>query len=749
MRVGVHWMVRMARKIGWVGRYRHVVLAKSSADEFSTDGDGELPGIPRCADGEPVPAALFDPDFYVQTFPAAQNAEITPREHFARHGRMAGAPPSIGAARIAPAIELRARISATPMDDLLKLLPRGHRGRARSSWLWDRLRSCIHPSFYAAQWEKDDPDAWVEGDLDDAMAHFLAVGVWRGARVCSLFHEEWYRRELDLLGFPAPEPGQPAFFHWLVLGWKWRVVPTPMFDESFYADSYPSLGHPWKFLHYLRSGCYEAQRVPTPFGKMHDGTLVPDAQESQFPLHLPRMMKDEEPAVLRQTSALEASLSAAMTGLRGLASPKMRELVEKAGTIEPLIHQPNRARRATYLPHVHPKLRLMNCMESVRRSVSVGHVDTVVLAPHCRMAGSARVTGELTRALRAAYPEQSVLVVTTDLSDFERPDWFDSRAQIFDLNAHLKDLAREQRLAVLLDVLRGLTPSRVVNVNSRLGWDLLQVYGRQLSAMTVLGTYLFTWDLDARGHRAGYPIREFQDCFPHLDWVLLDNDSLKQELVARYLMPGPLRDRLVVARTPVSATELDVSAVFQSRRERGLPLRAIWAGRFDRQKRFDLALALAERMPEIELHVWGKPVLGGLEVDLERLPHNVYLHGTFHHFDDLPLHETDLLLYTSEWDGMPTILLDAATRGMAVLASEVGGVGELVTEETGFPVKDALSVGAYEEVLRRMSAEPHEVTLRARRLRQRVAEQYHPRQFLSTIRNLEELQRGDKNWMSP
>jgi glycosyltransferase involved in cell wall biosynthesis len=73
--------------------------------------------------------------------------------------------------------------------------------------------------------------------------------------------------------------------------------------------------------------------------------------------------------------------------------------------------------------------------------------------------------------------------------------------------------------------------------------------------------------------------------------------------------------------------------------------------------------------------------------------------------------------------------MDCGSRGIPVLASRVGGVGEIIDESTGWPVDDALSPGAYIDVLETMIRNPSEVSRRAAALRSRVKTMFSSQQY--------------------
>lgn len=723
--------------------------AEKKPVEEPTDGTASrsatstLPGIPREADGERVPNGLFDAAFYSATYPDAAASGLTMREHYAQIGRAAGYAPSLGATYLAEAIRQRATVSSTPMADILELFPNGQRHRLKEGRIWERLRSSTHPRFYAAQL----PAAEVpEGgfDLEGAVAHFLAHGAHLGARIGALFNPDWYVERFRATGEEVPSDARP-FFHWLTLGWRAHVVPTPLFDEEYYVTRHPAAARrsSWAFAHYLRVGCYQSRWIPSPGAYTH-GVVDPDAATDRSPLLLREALHRADEYDLTRTSWLEEGTLALLEKGSRLRSPRMQELIAKAAAIEPLIHHhPPGERALRYPPHRHPLLLLKDRCEDVRRRLGITHVDTVMLVPQARATGSTRVAAELSRALRAVDPDASVLVVATDAAELDRRDWFDPSVRVLDVAGDLQDLEFRHQLAMVLDVVRGLTPRRIINVNSKLGWELFTAYGRQLSAAASLGAYLFTWDLDADGHRRGYPIRAFQHNVDQLDWVLLDNDALRQELVDRYGMPESARRRLVVAKTPLAVSDVDLSGTFATRRLQGRPLRALWAGRMDRQKRFDVVIELARLRPDLEIWAWGAPVLGG-GPDLEDLPSNIVLKGVYASFDDLPLREVDLMLYTSEWDGIPTILLDGAQRGLPVVASAVGGVPEVLDESTGYLVSDALDPKAYLVAIDRLVGDPQDATARSSAARARITEEFSDDRYFAAVRSALDLPRRQR-----
>ncbi|WP_183093439.1 glycosyltransferase family 4 protein [Nocardioides stalactiti] len=594
----------------------------------------------------------------------------------------------------------------------------------------ERLGWCAHPRLYLAQLTPDERAVLgEEPGVDAVVGHFLATGAAAGLRVSAFFNPEWYDERLAERDLAVPD-GEVPFLHWLTVGWDHRIVPTPLFDEAWYLEHHPALrSHPrWVLHHYLTRGCYQPSSQPSPAGRHHDGLADEDAAKRQDPLLLPSLLHRADEHDLRRTSWLEEGVRAVLDRRRRLEDPVLVEMVARAAALEPGIHGPLRAEQPTQVvPHAHPAVRRADEVAAARHALGLGpgdSIDTVVLVPHCRMSGAARISAVVTQAVRATAGPGSVAVVATDLPVFERPHLFPEDVPVLDLTRHLTGLPQPARRDVLLSLLRSVGARRVVIVNSLLGWQLAAEAGAEVAAELDLGAYLFTWEVDEHGHRYGYPVGPLQQSLAHFAWVLFDSETLRTELVERYLMPAVTRERLHFLPTPLADASVDVTGVFERRRASGLPLTALWAGRFDRQKRFDLVVEVARRMPDLRIEAWGKPVLQDIDLDPAHLPPNITLRGVYDGFHTLPLDEVDLLLYTSGWDGIPNVVLEGAQSGLPIVASAVGGVPEVITPTTGHPVEAVDDPDAYVAAIQDLLADPAAATERTRRLRAEVHERF-------------------------
>lgn len=132
------------------------------------------------------------------------------------------------------------------------------------------------------------------------------------------------------------------------------------------------------------------------------------------------------------------------------------------------------------------------------------------------------------------------------------------------------------------------------------------------------------------------------------------------------------------------------------------PQRVLWASRLDYQKNPNVVFDIARRLPEVQFDVFGRQVLSDVQVNWDKAPPNVTYRGEFFAFGKLPLQDYKVFLYTSLFDGMPNILLEAASHGMPIISSPVGGIPEFLADGAGLMVRDAHDVDGYVACIREL-----------------------------------------------
>jgi glycosyltransferase involved in cell wall biosynthesis len=322
--------------------------------------------------------------------------------------------------------------------------------------------------------------------------------------------------------------------------------------------------------------------------------------------------------------------------------------------------------------------------------------DTIICAPWIRMGGSDYIAGQLAHSLRRLLPGEKILFLRTETEHLERPEWLPGDIDNVDLSDLLAQCDQRSAEFLLYVMFIGLRPKRIVNINSLKCWHVFRRFGERLANFLNLYAYLFCWDLTETGVRGGYPGEFYPATGGFLSAIFTDSLFLKMELTRLYAVPPSLESKIVPLFTPAysyaDATPPAAPAIGSMDIQKR-PV-VLWAGRLDRQKRFDLVLDIAAKMPQVDFLCWGQPVLDG-PTEPYTCPPNVVLKPAFRSLDEIPWADASVWLFTSAWEGTPTMLIQVALKGVPVVASAVGGVSELINDDTGWPVRSINDVDAY------------------------------------------------------
>jgi glycosyltransferase involved in cell wall biosynthesis len=666
------------------------------------------------------PNETFSTEFYVSQVPFLRQIDMCPFVHFEQEGRTRGLPGnSAEAARERDA--RRAENSRMDAD---------WRGRV-ASFLRGigldtaHLNDGIFSRFvlYLFDAEAYRLRRFPDEELSEAelITRYLAFDYRVGKPPGPLFDEAYYvaqasRRRMVLF------PGETPFSHWLRLGINAEILPSAVFDSQSYLElnkdltTYPN----WLFEHWVAHGIGENRqfdqnmRVAANFiGKASSretGTRAFVREISRSPAAHTELARMRE---FRTSAAFETVVQHALD-----IDPEVGDVTGTTLSLCAPFFDEDYA-RFLELVSLLPKRRF----------------ESVVLMPFCKLGGADYVAGVLSTSVLELGGD--VLILRTELPDWERPDWFSPEVLTLDISAAVTAFASPLRARALYELLRHIGPQRVFNVNSRLAFETFEQFGERLRRQTDLFAYYFCADRTVSGIEAGYPVQYFANLLPCMRGVMLDSWFLSTTLTKRFSLTSRQADKLHVMYTPTDTRpggEPLVEAQIASQETRERPL-VLWAGRFDRQKRFDFLVAIARAMPQVDFECWGKAVLDQ-PPNLADLPSNLIVHGPFLLYSDLPLANSDGWLYTAEWDGIPTILVELAARGIPIVASAVGGVPEVIDSSTGWPIPPDATCGDYVAAIDNMLADPEERRRRAVALQVRLHHQHSRSEYLAKLMDL-------------
>jgi glycosyltransferase involved in cell wall biosynthesis len=401
-----------------------------------------------------------------------------------------------------------------------------------------------------------------------------------------------------------------------------------------------------------------------------------------------------------------------------LRTGKLGEMFARAAETEPLVG-------AVWPESSRPILLPLTTVTTVKQMAAL-HVSQVaagfrrarvLLVVHKpRWGGGRRMEGHIAHALAGRVAPDEIVVIYTDESGDAPAGRFPDGVREVDFAAHTADMESAWKEHTLVMLLRSFQADSIVNVNSGTLHRAMRTYGSALAATERVFPVFFCNEQSPTGNWYGWPSLQFYRLFDQVTNVITDSEYLAQWFDDIYQLDARSREKVRVFRAPVDPTLPTVSPAAASGHP-GRP-KVFWAGRWDRQKKIGLFLEIARLMPDVEFRMWGEPVLQ--QSRLRRLPDNVKVEGTYAAFTELDLGEADVWLYTSAWDGVPSILLEVAMAGVPIVGSLVGGTGEVLGEADAWPVAEIDNAEEYVKAIREVLADRPGARQRALALRERL-----------------------------
>ncbi|WP_235025006.1 glycosyltransferase family 4 protein [Caballeronia terrestris] len=575
-------------------------------------------------------------------------------------------------------------------------------------------------------------------DILDKLLYVLREGMFADLDIGPLFDCAFYREACRQRGKEL-SVGCSALLDFLIDGFDQRIVPTKAFDEAWYCITNRDIDENfiWPYEHFVRWGIFEGRKAKATF----DIVLAPQfsTKEQDVDRNLYRWKAffaansvssdDQFASYFFYKRKIDHILSATITAEIARRLVKIEPAIGDIADIKEVLVPPLFDYRET-------------ARKALRERIGAKHYETIICVPWIRTGGADLVSCQLSEAILKIARQKSILILRTDQPHFERPDWVPVGVDVADVSDVFSTVEPIHSQLLLYGLLLGLAPQRVINVNSRLCWDTFVRFGARLNNAINLYSYLFCWDRTPTGALVGYPSEYFPETAHLLAATFTDTVYLREQLREIYNLPDTVASKVVPLFSPSRGIRPDVVAAEQSAlRHRGRErARVLWAGRLDRQKRFDLVQDIAHQMPDVDFICWGKSLLDA-GPDLTHSPQNLLLHDSFRTYDELPLNDSDLWLFTSEWEGMPTILIELGLQGISIVASSVGGVPELIDNETGWPVEDFSNVQAYVDAIREALGNPAERIQRAKRLQDRASNRHSMDSYVTQLKDIFDRER--------
>ncbi|MEN5297846.1 glycosyltransferase family 4 protein [Brucella sp. TWI559] len=379
-----------------------------------------------------------------------------------------------------------------------------------------------------------------------------------------------------------------------------------------------------------------------------------------------------------------------------------------------------------------------------------GPVNLVLAINFYAGGGAESVALDYAKAYAEGNSDGSVIIILTDNGPNRKTPKLPSNIMVVDLRAEAADInTREDYLFLLLRTL----PLKTFHiVNSILAYNLLKrVPDAFISEINMIASvFCLQFDSTDDTKIIGYGRDFLPENIDKIDCIVTDNHMFAVE--------GPLRlgigDQASKFKVVYNQSKLDLTISIDASldllntrlitKKANSRLTVHWAGRLDRQKRPDLLAAIAELTEDFcDFQVFGGSVVDGdYEVQL-RERSNISLCGPYTSPTEWDAAgKGNVFLFTSREEGMPNALIEASYLGYPIVASNVGGVGELVSSETGWPIDKYAPAADYAHALRQVFHDQIEANKRTERLIKLAHSRHNKQSYLKALAEIPGYERA-------
>ncbi|WP_192799407.1 glycosyltransferase [Brucella anthropi] len=359
--------------------------------------------------------------------------------------------------------------------------------------------------------------------------------------------------------------------------------------------------------------------------------------------------------------------------------PDIQKKVHLANAIEPEIRLPP-LRDAAIFTNAESPLDGALAYYHICKLIDGMSFDNVFLFPFISKGGAEKFFLEILHALYRLFPQHNCLIILGE--NFNGPSWRNQlppNATVINLQHMHHDLPAETRAIITLKLIQTTSKKAHIHIRqSSFGDRFLENYGNLFADQTVV-YYRFA---DDEGIEDGSivtrysPLDLITETLDSLTYVVTDNATAAKKDIQRL---GAHAHKWKVLPAPIAITQSNPSNKSQ------LLNQILWASRLDYSKRPAIVRKIAQNLSkysaDFSIAAYGSSVFGEHTPSIFDGCKNLSYKGPYDGFASLPTEEFGIFLYTSWCDGIPNVLLEAMAAGFVVIAPDVGGISEVITDE--------------------------------------------------------------------
>lgn len=318
--------------------------------------------------------------------------------------------------------------------------------------------------------------------------------------------------------------------------------------------------------------------------------------------------------------------------------------------------------------------------------------DYILFVPWVINGGADKFAIAYANQIQVAEPKKRVLVLAT--LPVDSPWRNNLRTDFLSFGELTADLDTDLQMRVLEQVIENSGAQYLHIINSALGYAFVKAHASYVKGSNKhLIVSSFSQSIDNTGYVFGYSHTHVPEVYELCDVVASDNQTVLDMWHNEYGFD--------TAKLALHHPSIETRDIIRHDRPLDQPLRVLWAARVAPEKIPHLVVEIGELLQgQAIIDMYGHVDESIDQSFLQSLPANVTYNGGYNDFFLLPIDQYDAFLYTSLFDGMPNVLLEAGSVGLPIVASAVGGVPELIHDkETGILIQETTNATAYANAL--------------------------------------------------
>ena len=329
------------------------------------------------------------------------------------------------------------------------------------------------------------------------------------------------------------------------------------------------------------------------------------------------------------------------------------------------------------------------------KNVNYDSYDYVVFVPYLNRGGADLVAIKYANAVLELSKKSRICVISTEDVDSEWKNMLKDGIDFIPFGQITSGMGIDAKLTILSRFMANIYPKCIHIINSSLAYDYVSSFNKYLNQNGIkIIVCAFCEDKLANGHTMGYIHTKLPNIYGYVDKIFTDNKTIINSLCDEYGYDS----------SKFSCHYMSVKKSDKSKTNYNQTNKIVWASRIAFQKQphllVDVAKILLQSNPGVKIDVYGsfdKNINTKIFNGISNLSYRGPFNGGLQSID---LNEYDAMLYTSLYDGMPNIILEAASLNIPIITSNAGGIGELCrNEETAYVVEDLSNPEEYVKVI--------------------------------------------------